>query len=362
MISTKADLPNIPDPRPLGTILLSHLGIGLIINLVCTLIATYVIHMGGGFFVNLVFSMCVGTLALLFIDGGRLLIWGRGMPPRLPFIGLVVIAMPSAKLIGNAIAASALGLDPAGERAYPSGDATGMFIFTVLACVIITWFFWNKGQIAILKASYEAERARAEAVEKQALKVQLQMLQAQIEPHMLFNTLANLQGLIAVDAARAQHMLDQLIQYLRATLSSSRSEKTTLAQEFALIEAYLGLMQVRMGARLSYTLDLPDNLRKATVPPMLLQPLVENAIKHGLEPKVDGGHIAVRAAQEAGMLTLAVADTGLGLDAEPGSTSGTHIGVSNVRERLQALYGERTSFTLVPNHPNGALAELTIPL
>ncbi|HEX7633865.1 MAG TPA: histidine kinase, partial [Noviherbaspirillum sp.] len=239
--------------------------------------------------------------------------------------------------------------------------ATGTIIITVLLCSIITWFFWSKGQMAVLKASFEAEKARAAAIEKQALQAQLQMLQAQIEPHMLFNTLANLQALIAVDAPRAQRMLEQLIQYLRATLSSSRSQQTSLEHEFSLLEAYLGLMQVRMGARLSYALQLPPDLRKTMVPPMLLQPLAENAIKHALEPKIDGGHIDVRAIQEAGMLKLSVTDTGLGLDG-PVRQPGTQLGIANLRERLRVLYGEQASFSLTSNTPCGAAAHITIPL
>ncbi|KIF81816.1 sensor histidine kinase [Noviherbaspirillum autotrophicum] len=354
-------LPTIPDPRPLAVILASHLTIGIAINLFCAILATYALHVGKEFRYNLVYSMCIGMLALLFIDGGRMLLWGRYMPPRLPFIGLVTVAMPTAKLLGNAIASRLLGLDTENAPFYPLGDPTGMFIFTVLTGSVVSWFFWTNGQVALLRASVEAERARAAAIEKQALQAQLQVLQAQIEPHMLFNTLANLQGLIAVDAKRAQHMLDQLIQYLRATLSASRSAQTTLEQEFALLDAYLGLMSVRMGTRLSYALHLPDALRETMIPPMLMQPLVENAIRHGLEPKIGGGRIDIAAAHEAGTLALSVADTGLGLDG-PQQQPGTRVGVSNIRERLRALYGQYASLTLHPNTPAGAIAQIRIPL
>src|SRR5690606_39062876 len=122
------------------------------------------------------------------------------------------------------------------------------------------------------------------------------------------------------------------IQYLRATLSSARAESTTLEREFALMEAYLGLMSVRMGRRLSYALRLPEALRGLTVAPMLLQPLVENAVRHGLEPKLEGGHIEVAAVRADGFLTLSVADTGLGLDGA--ARAGTRVGLANVRERL----------------------------
>lgn len=330
-------------------------------NIVIAILVTYVLRIHDSFFINLVISICIGTLMVAFIDGGRLLLWGIGMPPKLPFVLLVVAALPSGQYLGNYLASAILHIPVENFAAVRAKNAVGFAILFILICLSITWFFWNRGMMGMLKAEAEAEKARAAAVEKQALQAQLQLLQAQIEPHMLFNTLANLQGLIAVDTQRAQQMLDQLIQYLRATLSSSRSEKTTLAHEFSLMQAYLGLMSVRMGTRLSYSLHLPEELRDALVPPMLLQPLVENAIKHGIEPKIEGGHIEVRAAREAAALTLTVADTGLGLDAAPSESSGTCVGVANVRERLQVLYGERAAFSLVPNTPSGVIAQLSIP-
>ncbi len=357
----KTEAVYLTDNRPIPIILLRHLVIVTIFNVVGAALGTYTMYTDRSFTENLVFAACVGTLAFLFIDGGRLMLWGRRMPPRLPFIALVVAAMPVAKILGNKLAILALGLDPDNVAAYQARNVTGMIIVTVLFCAGISWFFWINGKVAVLKASVEAEQARAAAIEKQALQAQLQMLQAQIEPHMLFNTLANLQALIAVDAQRAQHMLDQLIQYLRATLSASRAGQTSLGQEFALLDAYLGLMAVRMGSRLSYALHLPEQLRETMIPPMLLQPLVENAIRHGLEPKIGGGRIDVTAAHEAGTLVLAVADTGLGLD-DPQQRSGTQLGVTNIRERLRALYGEYATFSLAPNTPEGAIAQIRIPL
>jgi sensor histidine kinase YesM len=240
-----------------------------------------------------------------------------------------------------------------------------MLIFIALVSFGASWIFWNRNKMLALKAEAEAEKARTAAVEKQAMQAQLQLLQAQIEPHMLFNTLANLQGLIAIDPQRAQHMLDQLIHYLRATLSSARADKTTLIHEFDLMRAYLELMSVRMGTRLTYAMHLPDDLHDATVPPMLLQPLVENAIKHGLESKIGGGHIDIIAKREAERLILSVADTGLGLDATSHPhylKHGTQVGLSNVRERLHALYGEQAQFNLTHNTPVGTIAQLTIPI
>jgi sensor histidine kinase YesM len=178
---------------------------------------------------------------------------------------------------------------------------------------------------------------------------------------MLFNTLANLQGLIAIDPQRASQMLDQLIQYLRATLSVSRMETTTLDQEFAALDAYLGLMGVRMGPRLAYRFSLPEELRTARLPTMLLQPIVENAIVHGLEPKVDGGTVTVEAAEKDGRLAITVQDTGLGLESTV-VRQGSGVGLATTRERLQVLYGVDASLELSPAAPQGTVARLILPL
>ena len=330
-------------------------------NVVCALVITFIMGAGKHFWHNLVASMCIGTLVWLIVDSLRLYIWGDNRPNWLYFAGIVVLAAPVAQILGSHLTGFLLGFKFDLSRAYTSGNMTGMMMFTILAACGATLFFLGRDKVIRAEAAAANERARAEQVERQALQAQLQLLQAQIEPHMLFNTLANLQGLIAIDPARAQEMLDQLIQFLRATLSSSRAETNTLAQEFKLMDAYLGLMSIRMGPRLQYTLDLPQDLRDQRVPPMLLQPLVENAIAHGLEPKVAGGHVSVGVRRAGATLLLEVCDDGRGLEAGPGK-EGTNLGVHNTRERLRAFYGDRASLTLVPNEPCGAMARIAIPL
>jgi signal transduction histidine kinase len=333
-----------------------------IVNLIIAVICTYMIFIGRSFLANLVISMCIGWLSQTMIDGSRLLIWGLEKPRLVPFFAIWVVAIPIAQRLGNRVGSYILDIPMEKIDAARAQNSTALFVLTILVCVFISYMFWTRMRFEHVKAEAEAEKARAAAIEKQALQAQLRLLQAQIEPHMLFNTLANLKGLIEIDAQRAQHMLDQLIQYLRSTLLSSRAEKNTLGDEFALMDAYLGLMSVRMGSRLRYALQLPDDLRTLQVPPMLLQPLVENAIKHGLEPKIDGGRIDVQARREDDRLILSVSDTGLGLDCEPADTNGTHVGLANVCERLRALYDERATCILSQNTPTGAIAQLTIPL
>ena len=359
-------LPKSIQSRPWAGQLLRNFAIVAVINVMIALFLAYVLRIGDDLYGNLVFSFCIGTLTWLFIDGGRLLLWGTDRPPRFWFFILCFAGILGGRTLGDMTAVQIL--DIPGKNYIPiwEQNTPRFFILTIWICICITWFFWNRGKIACILAECEAEKARVAAIEKQAMQAQLQLLQAQIEPHMLFNTLANFQGMIAIDPVRAQHMLDQLILYLRATLTSSRAEEITLGHEFSLMEAYLELMSVRMGSRLTYSLQLPDALREMRIPPMLLQPLVENAIKHGVEPKIDGGRIEVHASADEHALKLSVSDTGLGLDApaNPGAPrhNGTKLGLANVRERLQVLYGARATLSLGANVSTGAVAQLIIPL
>jgi sensor histidine kinase YesM len=201
---------------------------------------------------------------------------------------------------------------------------------------------------------------------RQASESRLKLLEAQIEPHMLFNTLANLRALITTDTEAALHMLDRMNDYLRATLAASRATHHPLQTEFVRLGDYLALMAVRMGPRLRYTLDLPPGLASLSVPPLLLQPLVENSIKHGLEPKVEGGSITVRAHCAGKVLTLEVRDTGKGMpasDRRPTSTSEPDgvFGLSQVRERLATAYGPEATLKIVANYPTGTGIIITFP-
>jgi signal transduction histidine kinase len=206
-------------------------------------------------------------------------------------------------------------------------------------------------------------RTQAEAAQRLAAENQLQLLQSQLEPHMLFNTLANLRVLIGLDPARAQAMLDHLIAFLRATLMASRQPLHALQAEFAHLADYLALMTVRMGPRLQVAFDLPAELAALPVPPLLLQPLVENAIKHGLEPKLAGGRIIISARRDGSSLHLTVRDTGVGLHAAA-TTAGTSFGLEQVRSRLQALHNGQASLTLqaADDAEGGTVAHIQLPV
>jgi len=208
-----------------------------------------------------------------------------------------------------------------------------------------------------------ARLAREEAL-RQASEARLKLLESQLEPHMLFNTLANLRALIGTDPDRATAMLDRLNDFLRATLAASRTEATagrhTLQAEFDRLRDYLELMAVRMGPRLRYRLDLPEALASQPVPPLLLQPLVENCIRHGLEPSREGGEVRVMARRGAGVqdLELEVSDTGVGC--APSPTPG--FGLTQVRERLATAYPGRAALDWQASPGGGTRALLTLPL
>ncbi len=235
-------------------------------------------------------------------------------------------------------------------------QALGLLLGSLIPGMAITYWFYSREVLA-------AQQALVETAQRQAAENQLKLLESQLEPHMLFNTLANLRVLIGMDPPRAQAMLDQLIAFLRATLSASRSAQHPLAAEFARLADYLALMQVRMGDRLQTQFEMPADLADVPVPPLLLQPLVENAISHGLEPKVGGGRIEVSASREAGQLVLRVHDTGVGLSDAP--STGTRFGLVQVRERLATLYAGRASLELADAGAaagGGALATIRLPI
>ena len=310
-----------------------------------TLIAAALTAFGSrGFGTNLVFSQCIGLLSYAAIDLPRRWLWPQSSPALVPLIVIALIAAPVAWFGGSFVASRLLGV-PWKPGGLGLNAMLGFLALTAVAGLGGTFFFWTRERLA------QSERGAAEA--------RLKLLQAQIEPHFLFNTLANLQALIGSDPQRAQAMLGHLDGYLRATLASTRYDQGTLAEEFSLLRGYLEILAIRMGPRLAYTLELPDALAGARLPPMLLQPLVENAIMHGLEPRVDGGKVRVAASAEGRQLILVVEDSGLGFGAA--ATSGTGVGLRHVKERLAAVYGEAAAAEIAEAPGGGVRITLRLP-
>jgi len=223
-----------------------------------------------------------------------------------------------------------------------------------------------KGRIqAEAKAAVATETAEAESLRRQVLEAKMAMMQAQVEPHFLFNTLASIDHLIEFDPKRASQMQRNLISLLRASMPSMRSTDSGLRPldlELAVVRPCLEILKVRMEERLTTEIDVPDGLLSAEFPPMMIQTLVENSIKHGLEPKAEGGHLSVKAEIRHGHLCVTVADTGLGFEtAAKGTTHGTGVGLSNIRERLALLYGAKASLTIANNPVGGTIVTITVP-
>jgi sensor histidine kinase YesM len=223
--------------------------------------------------------------------------------------------------------------------------------------IAVGYFFYSKKNLKVSKEIIQQERINRLSSEKQALEANLKLLQAQIEPHFLFNTLSNILSLLDTDLKKGQSMLMDLSRYLRTSLSKTRGSTTTLGQELEMIKAYLNIFKVRMEDRLHYKLDVPHGIKDRSFPPMLIQPLVENAIRHGIEPKVEGGSVTIRARKNGNVLRVEIVDTGTGLHED--DTTG--FGLSNVRERLQSLYGDRGRLILEENRPSGLKAIIEVP-
>ena len=204
----------------------------------------------------------------------------------------------------------------------------------------------------------EQASAAQTATEKELTEAKLNLLHAQVEPHFLYNTLASAQLLTRSDPVRAEAMLGHLIQYLRRSLPNAEGEMSTLGAELERALAYLEILKVRMGDRLDVQTDVAEALRTTPMPAMMLQTLVENAIKHGLEPRTGGGTVWIRARRDDNTVAVTVADNGEGFNTK---TSGTGIGLKNVRERLRLRYAGAANLAVVANFPAGVAATLTVP-
>jgi hypothetical protein len=240
-----------------------------------------------------------------------------------------------------------------------SGDWVMSFAFLLILAAIIVKIVLGSKKKAESRAQAATMTAAEEGLKRQLAEAQLKTMQAQVEPHFLFNTLASVDYLIETDPSRASTMQKNLIQYLRAALPQMREGSTTLGKEVALCRSYLEILRVRMDDRLQFAITVPQGLASAQFPPMMLQSLVENAIKHGLEPRAEGGSLTITASISNGNLCVTVADTGLGFGA--GSQPGTGVGLANVRERLAALYGTQAKLTIQANTPNGTIATIEVP-
>ena len=232
----------------------------------------------------------------------------------------------------------------------------------IVASIILKITYTGRMQ-AEVKAAKATETAETESLRRQVLEARVATMQAQVEPHFLFNTLASIDYLIETDPPRASQMQKNLIALLRASMPTMRDANEgrarDLGRELAVVRPYMEILKVRMEERLDASIDVPEGLLSAEFPAMMIQTLVENAIRHGLEPKAEGGSLRIRAEIVHGKLCVTVADTGVGFG--NAATAGTGVGLANIRERLQLRYGSQASLTVMADQPCGTIVTLNVP-
>ena len=304
-----------------------------------------------GWLDHLVDQLIVGACIFAAVALGSLLAMKRGAATY----AWVLASIALGAVAGEALVMLRLPLPP------------GVSVAAVLFAKATRWLAIGALAYAFFVLRRQAEQAAAQLHESELQQVQidlqmtrarLQSLRAYIEPHFLFNTLANVQQLYRTEPERGRVMLANFIAYVRAVLPQMRHDQTTLRQDVELARAYLGVLQVRMGTRLQVRFDVPDDLAALPFPPLALSTLTENAIKHGLNPMPEGGAIEITARLTNGTLTVGVADTGAGWRSE----SGTGGGLANLRARLAALYGDAASLELEANVPRGIRATISVPV
>ncbi|MEJ6023280.1 sensor histidine kinase [Ramlibacter sp. PS4R-6] len=244
------------------------------------------------------------------------------------------------------------------------GDVGSALLVIVFAYLVASKIVVRKVAQADAKVKSAQQSAEHEAMERQLVQARLQVLQAQVEPHFLFNTLGAIDYLIETDPKRASQMQKALIVYLRGALPQMRQETSTLGRELRLIRSFLDLLKMRMEDRLDVEFAVPEGAESAEFPPMMLQSLVENAIKHGIEPKPEGGKVTVAARIQNGQLWVEVRDTGIGIPDTTrleSATSGTGLGLQNIRERLAMMFPGKSRLMIVSDDTQGTTVKIVVP-
>lgn len=291
-------------------------------------------------------ALAIGTAVLA---AGRVPLRSAGMRATCLFTGIAVSAL------GGELAPVALDSRSTAHDLYL---ALGRALqWTVVGGSIAAMFYVWRRSVTVRSAVQTAELHSAQ-LERQLAQVRLQVLRSRIEPHFLFNTLATVRRLHQTDPAQGARLLGHFLSYLRLTLTSDHTGRTTLGQELDLLDAYLNVVAMRMSGRLTLRWEVPPALRSCELPPLSVATLVENAVKHGIAPRPEGGEIEIRAVASGGMLEVSVTDTGVGFT----GSGGTGIGLASIRSRLNTLYGAGASLNLENNLPCGVRARLRLPM
>jgi signal transduction histidine kinase len=308
-----------------------------------------------------VFAQCIGFIIFaLFLAGGK--IFGAAINRARPWARIVYFSVIPVMSIfpGYLLGFRILHLKHGAEWLFAPRVVGSMIVLSLLITAVLLMIFIPRERAARTDALMAREQARVAAAESEATTARMKLLEAQVEPHFLYNTLAHVISLIDAEPRTAKGMIERLIALLRASATSATS-RSTLGVQVDLLCAYLEIVALRMGRRLRWHIDVPAPLRELAVPPMLLQPIVENAVKHGIEPSLAGGEIAIAASRAGSALLLTVADTGRGFreTAAPGATG---IGLANLRARLGGMFGDDGSLMIEDMSPQGARVTLTLPI
>ena len=308
-----------------------------------------IIHYGNSFWINLVFSQCIG----LSIYGINAAVVFHITDKRRRWL-MLMLTFPGSIMFGVTLGFWITGMGSWSDPHAWVSAVIGLFFGGIGA---ITFFLSQR--IEQLDAEVKQRQLLQSEIERRELEAQLKLLQAQIEPHFLFNTLANASSLIDTDPALAKRLLERLNDWLRIALVRARTDCATLGDELDMLDNYLQILAVRFGERLHWHIDAIQSTRELPFRPMLLQPLVENAVRHGIEPKLGGGTIHIQASIQNDTLQLQVSDDGAGLTE---NTQMAGAGLDNVLARVQALYGSAGRLTLVSNPNGGVTSTLELPV
>jgi len=240
-------------------------------------------------------------------------------------------------------------------------DLKSVMFLGAIFCAMCFYYFYSREQKLVADNALEVAKRKQADQDKVVVLSQLKQLQSQIEPHFLFNTLATINVLIETDSEKAKLMLEKLTELLRVTLKNSRSEQSTVEQELALIDAYLNIQKIRLGERLAFSIEVDGVSDTQVLPPFLIQPLVENALTHGIEPKAAGGHVSIRIMSDKDTrLTIEVADNGAGINASS-ATAGHGVGLSNIRQRIETLFEGKANMSIKEQSSGGVISTLVLP-
>jgi len=350
-MKTKGEIMEIQIPVINRKRVIKNLSYTAVFNTVIAIFLTAV-KFGGGPVDNFIVSQCIGISICSCMLTAHYFV----KPTRLPVQLFVIIAgLIIGSVIGALLGSVAVGMNP--STFFREYSFFQIILIGILFGSIISYFFISREKISASEVMIQEEKIKRLTSEKKVMESNLRLLQAQIEPHFLFNTLSNILSLLETDLEKGKCMMEDLIHYLRTSLSKTREDTTTIGQEMEMIRAYMNIFKVRMGDRLRYKVDVPDSISDIPFPPMLIQPLVENSIKHGLEPKIEGGEVFIRGEENEEILRLEIVDTGVGFyeESDPGA------GLSNIRERLQSIYGDKGRLILEENRPCGLRAIIEVP-